>query len=380
LTRLVNLLGVDLSDDLIPARPDNPKGFWEHRKIVELHDELLDGIGSSFDDFLPLPGGWLESEKASDIRRRLVEVIQTDFGNSPLWGFKDPRTCRLLRMWDGVWRDVGAEGRFAILLRNPAEIAQSLFRRDGMALNKSLLLTLRYLLDAERNTRSGRRALVSYDQLLADWRGTIARIGEELNVVWRKTAGEIEADVAGFLDSSMRHHTADDDWVATLHKEGADEQILNWIAQAHKIMRNSGAIDSGGLDRISAELESNSPRLTGWRDFPSPNRRVMQLEEWSRKLEKERDELRRGIEYLKSQLDERNAAYAKLETWTNELDAGKQWLQDDREKVLAELERYKEQCQSLEKWCAEIDAHRLKLLAEKQAMEKASQPIEPDGR
>ena len=42
LTRLVNLLGCDLGPELLPARAnDNETGFWEHRTLNLLHEEIL---------------------------------------------------------------------------------------------------------------------------------------------------------------------------------------------------------------------------------------------------------------------------------------------------------------------------------------------------
>ena len=97
LARIVNLLGVDFSTDLLGPRPDNPRGFWEHRQIVELHDELLDSLNSSFDDFLPLPNDWLMQPQTNDIRQKLIQnCVRRDFANSSPWGFKDPRTCPAL--------------------------------------------------------------------------------------------------------------------------------------------------------------------------------------------------------------------------------------------------------------------------------------------
>src|SRR5205085_11585012 len=47
-TRLINLLGADVARDLLPAQPDNPRGFWEPAAVVEIHDRLLAALGSSY--------------------------------------------------------------------------------------------------------------------------------------------------------------------------------------------------------------------------------------------------------------------------------------------------------------------------------------------
>ena len=54
LTRVLNLLGVALGDDLMPPGPDNPLGFWEHQGIVSVHEALFAELDRRWDD--PRPG------------------------------------------------------------------------------------------------------------------------------------------------------------------------------------------------------------------------------------------------------------------------------------------------------------------------------------
>ena len=43
----INLLGVYLGppNRLMPAAPENPKGFWEYQPIMELNNEILARLG-----------------------------------------------------------------------------------------------------------------------------------------------------------------------------------------------------------------------------------------------------------------------------------------------------------------------------------------------
>ena len=42
-TRLINLMGAYLGpeEQLLPATPDNPKGYWERIDVLQLHEWLL---------------------------------------------------------------------------------------------------------------------------------------------------------------------------------------------------------------------------------------------------------------------------------------------------------------------------------------------------
>ena len=58
--RVVSLLGADVPKDLVSPDPDNVRGYWEPSAVVRVHNQLLDALGSSSADPLPLPMNWLE--------------------------------------------------------------------------------------------------------------------------------------------------------------------------------------------------------------------------------------------------------------------------------------------------------------------------------
>src|SRR5437016_6521332 len=63
--RVVNLLGADIASDLLPAVAGvNDRGFWESETTFGIHDQLLNRLGSSWDDPFPLAEGWLASGAA----------------------------------------------------------------------------------------------------------------------------------------------------------------------------------------------------------------------------------------------------------------------------------------------------------------------------
>ncbi len=84
-TRVINLLGADLGHDLLPTAGDNPRGFWEHRAIVEIHEELLAALDRSWHDVRSMPENWLSSEPASIARDKLVNLLGKEFSDRDLW-------------------------------------------------------------------------------------------------------------------------------------------------------------------------------------------------------------------------------------------------------------------------------------------------------
>ena len=206
LAGVLSMLGADPGPSLMPAGEDNPKGFWEHADIVAAHDQLLGHLGSSWDDELPLAEGWWRRADLSSYRDALRDIVRRDFSRSPLWILKDPRICRLLPLWFDILREVGARAHFVICLRDPDEVAKSLEKRDGIPAAKAQLMWLEHLLDAERWSRGQARVSVAYDELLADWRGTVQRIGQALSLPLRIDDPKTAAEVDAFLEPSLRHH------------------------------------------------------------------------------------------------------------------------------------------------------------------------------
>jgi O-antigen biosynthesis protein len=291
LTRLLNLLGVDLGNDLLPATPDNPKGYWELRSIVECQRALLDELGSYFDDFLPLPQDWLSLWEIAPHRQRLLESLRTEFLGKALWGFKDPRTCRLVPLWHGLFDELGADGRFVILVRHPDEVANSLTKRGGQPYNTALLVTLAHMLDAERGSRGRRRVTVTYDQLMSDWRDVAQRVGSGLGIQWPYSPDSIALQVDQFLDAELRHHRS--------AGRQADADIIRWAMGAFEILSRPGRIDSAALDVIALEFNQALPRLAAWRPrgsmedkFWDANHRIARMNIEVERLGKENQELR----------------------------------------------------------------------------------------
>ena len=144
---VLNLLGVNLGSNLYPPQPHNPLGLWEHREIIETHEELFGLFGRPWFDYLePLPESWWQDPKIRPIKEKLSEVVKRDFSNSSIWGIKDPRLCRLLPLWHSIFREVQCNPRCIHIIRNPLEVQTSLKKRNNLSNNVSLLLWLQHIL------------------------------------------------------------------------------------------------------------------------------------------------------------------------------------------------------------------------------------------
>ena len=213
LTRICNLLGVRLLGTNLGPGQDNPLGFWEPVEVISAHDALLNELGRAWNDARPLPAGWLTSPAAERCRKRILELVEHDCKDIDVWGLKDPRLCRLLPLWIPIIESLGAKPYILHLFRNPDQVVASLrYRAEMMASTNDYPLSvpdpfrlwLSYVLDAERGSRAYPRAFISYDALLADWRGELTRASERIGFPWPIQPDEAAESVNAFLNEGRQ--------------------------------------------------------------------------------------------------------------------------------------------------------------------------------
>ena len=258
LTWLLGRLGAALPRDAIEASGDNARGYWESQALVKADDQLLRVVRSSWFDPRALDFSRLSADGLRSRKNRIREAIESAWGDAPLLAIKDPRQCRCVPVILDVLNEMRIEPRALLMLRSPAEIARSLASRDGTTPAYAHLLWLRHMIDAERATRGLMRAVVDYDAMLGDWRGTMTRIaplaGRE---GWQADETETSA-IEAFLDPGLRHHR---DAASEL------EQPLTGIVRAvDKGLRGLIDVDDANarerLDRVYALLD-DKPWLEG---------------------------------------------------------------------------------------------------------------------
>jgi hypothetical protein len=197
-----------LPSDAIEASGDNARGYWESQALIKADDQLLRVVRSSWFDPRPLDFSRLSEDGLRSRKNRIREAIEAAWGDAPLLAIKDPRQCRCVPIIADVLAEMRIEPRALLMLRGPAEIARSLGSRDGTTPAYAHLLWLRYMIDAERATRDMLRAVVDYDGMLEDWRDTVARIAPLAGRDGWQPDEAGAAEIAAFLDPSLRHHQA----------------------------------------------------------------------------------------------------------------------------------------------------------------------------
>jgi len=253
LTGVLGLCGATLPRHLgVASHESNPLGHWEPQKIVDIHDRFLKSAGTGWDSILSYPDAIFRSKSAIDCRHNLLKVARAEYGNSSLFVLKDPRTSRLMRLWRPVLSEMGVGPRVVIIVRNPLEIADSLSRRDAWSEYRSLLVWVRYLLSAERETRDMPRCFVNYDQLINDWRSVVKILSSGLDIELPVRSPATDSDVDRFLRKDLRHHRRDPQEFL------GRNDIADCLKRAYRCFSaaaNTGRIDCAALDNVAQELD-----------------------------------------------------------------------------------------------------------------------------
>ncbi len=124
------------------ARPDwigrhwsNPMGHFENPDIVWLNGRILEYDGTGVHETLP----WDRiPERARAMTTEIERVVHSTEGE--VWGWKDPWSVFTVEAFLPRVHDP----RFIFVVRNPDQVARSLFRRDGTGAEESKRVTARF--------------------------------------------------------------------------------------------------------------------------------------------------------------------------------------------------------------------------------------------
>jgi hypothetical protein len=258
LARLVNLLGATLPTDLYPPDAQNPTGYWESQYLVGLNEWVLESASANWPNCLGFRPETVTWPTLVAVMRSLTEGIRRVFGEASFFVMKDPRLSLLLDFWVPALRSEGVEVSALITLRHPLAVARSLSMRNGFPVAQGVALWLRYMLAAEAGTRGLQRCVVAYEDLLTDWRGTVARAGREVGLTWPRT--DVVEEVDAFLQPDLRHHKA-----ARMEADVVPWQIQSWADESYAVLqtlRPDGQALSA-LDRVRGYFSGWCRAATG---------------------------------------------------------------------------------------------------------------------
>jgi hypothetical protein len=177
--RILGECGVYLgeADRLVPAKPTNPEGHFEHVDFLHVNRTVLRKLLGSWDR-PPHPLAWRAlGWRLRPLRELASELIDEMASQSP-WAWKDPRTSLTLPFWLPLLPNV----RIVLCVREPLAVAASLAARDGLETRKALELWHAYNSSLLRAVPRSSVTVTAYERYFEDSEHEIRRLVTRLGL------------------------------------------------------------------------------------------------------------------------------------------------------------------------------------------------------
>ncbi|OJX82950.1 hypothetical protein [Magnetospirillum sp. 64-120] len=243
-TQVIHGLGAAVPDNLVPgSASENPTGFWESRDVIAAHEAFLAAIGSAWDDPVAIPAQSFRSPEAAQCRAELAAVLARDIDQAEMMVIKDPRLCQLIPLWKDLADEQGITLRVVIPVRDPGDVAASLFTRNAMPVSRGLFLWFSHLMQAIQGSDGMARLFVDYRHLMADPQGEARRLAAFLGL----SDGGASCRAASCVRPEHHHHRG----------EGGESvpRVVGQASEWAKGLARGGTVDPVQVARFSAFLD-----------------------------------------------------------------------------------------------------------------------------
>lgn len=414
-TRMLNVCGLYLGppDDLMPAQAhDNPLGYWEHRSITQLNDDILATLGGRWDRPPATPDDWWKQPRFDRLRER-ASTLATALAQEGRWGWKDPRTCLTLPFWLDLLPDL----EVVLCLRHPLEIAWSMSRGgDGRTLLTADTLSLwaAYNTELLRHVPGERVTTTHYASYFYDGETELRRVLDRLqmdvgeDLIERAVAtitpdlrhacypdlassrSEVPAQILALWDTltagagDVFERMLADDAYWQRHR-AAHEQRLYRLLSDESDRTVSALLDRTAAHAVSNQLKQRVGELEGAlstldADKTGLTATLDRLDEEKRRLvdtvarrEGERDALTRAVERLDARRAEQDAKVASL---TRSIER----LREDNARLASRLERIEGENATLNRTARRLEHERVAAEAENRRLEDVTGRLEHDNQ
>jgi hypothetical protein len=278
---ILSALGVDIADKIpgpgaTSAHPSNPRGHWERWEIVEFHDRLLDLFNRDylgrFHDFA-LPVAWWADPRVAEIRREIVAFLQRRLGDG-YFGFKDPRTVRLMPVWHQIFNELKLAPKIVLCLRNPAQVARSLHARDGLDPAIGEYRWLVHIIDFYRYTSNFDCCLVEYEEWFDNPATNIEKLQTFLHLPWQQSEADLRLVLSGIIDPTARHDDSP-------HRKASQPLVRTLYKLAGQVDRDAAARDQIAyiVSQFVSFQQLQSPLLQTFEDVAKTATKYREIEQ-----------------------------------------------------------------------------------------------------
>ena len=315
---LLDRCGLDGGVHEMLAQADNPSGFFENQRIVDLNDALLDRLHLRWDAiFNPSHIG---SQQDIEFKSEARTILKEEFAGSDLVYLKDPRMCVLLPIWQSELQVRFKEIKVVFVKRNPMAVVRSIQKRNGMSFARASLLWAMHIAWGEVNTRAFNRIMIDYDALVLKTESEIPPLADFLDT---EIPAELLSDILAIPSKTLRHHRS-----RARFLEEAISPGVRAVVEALEIGIDDADSFDKARDLLASELE-----FYGELDLATHLSGTLHLQ----KVAKESFEAE--LKTLSDEVERRGAWGTELSEQVSALEGEKAQLSSERDDLAAEVER-----------------------------------------
>ena len=346
ITRCLSAMGLTLADDLIPAQPDNPRGFWEDAGVTAFNETLLNAFQCDWNsvNFAKLDN--IRGQRVNRWREKARVLIQDHYPADSNFVIKDPKFSLLMPFWQEVFDELEIDTRYLLTYRPPLSVAASLKARNGFSREKSVLIWLAYNHACLKSIpKASPVSVVSYDLFMQHPVDQCERIQRQLginNVDWPS----LSTFLNDFTDPSLRHHQADGQVPLPGFTRGLMEHLehLCHLEDVRSELRNSrhAVVDEERLNRRLGEFITDDRFRLNLRlraQNEQYEQRVTELTGWKQEAERVSRERSSNTQKYELHISRMLTELAAANTdWQQEVDSLNNLMVDKDQSARSELD------------------------------------------
>jgi hypothetical protein len=265
----MEILGVHLgaAGDFAEPSVHNPKGYWEHQSIQKINEEILSRLGYDYaragaDWTGPpqFPDGWERDPQLADLRERAEDLVNREFAEHGVSGWKDPRTCFTLPFW----RSMLPRMQYVILIRNPVDVARSIERFLDCSFERGLYMWSLFLSFAFQHTTGQHRLLVNVEAWTDDWKGELTRLARFLGNPDLADDTGVQNAIQELVDKSLWHHRTSSRALSTVQELYERVSGYSGIQEQESWNGSQDTIDLLASEALHSDAEKSQRDKIQW--------------------------------------------------------------------------------------------------------------------
>ena len=245
ITRSLPLMDVDIGNSFISRIEGvNDKGFWEDSDLNVFNEDILKELKLSWSSLTAINFDDLDMLCKKGYLDRADDLLRQKVTRKGIFGFKDPRTTKLLPFWKKVFHRSSFDVSYIFAVRNPLSVVKSLAKREAMEEEKAYLLWLGYVVPSLSNIDNN-CVFIDFDLLMQSPESEIYRLAKHLNL--KINEENLQDYKTEFLDQDLRHT------VYTLSDLQNDSACPPIVHEVHSSLMDLSS-DRANLDDITEKL------------------------------------------------------------------------------------------------------------------------------